>query len=563
MEDSIVLSAEQEDAVSAMMSGRNVFLTGEAGTGKSTVVREFRRRCGDECIVLAPTGIAALNAGGSTIHSFFMLPTGLMTVDSVGAFSSWSRIKVIHEARAIIIDEISMVRSDVLSAIDIRLRQAAGGENKRMPFGGKQIIVVGDFFQLPPVVKTLEEAMYMIKRLGGVFAFQSDLWVAAQFKCICLKTVHRQSGDARFLAVLNALRHGRFEAAASVLNESCDKPWTSPLPPVCLCTTNRDAETVNRYACGKIGGAARHFIATVKDVFQESDFPTDADLQLVVGARVMLLCNKRTKEGDLEYVNGDMGVVTGFSDGNGIDAVKVRLDKGVEVLVDSYVWKNLSYVSSEDPKTHRQTVRRVEIGSFEQIPLRLAYAVTIHKSQGLSLDGVYLRLGSGCFSHGQLYTALSRCRTLAGLRLDRPVHKEDLIVAAPVMDFYASPAMTAHGCKSKPSDTMPYYEEAMEYYLKKISPETEQKPLAQQVEFSFDSRIMSHPDIDRLLELEREAALNKYDALALEPILRDLKTGQGVTDGQLLRIGRIIRKYGTGEPIDYIPPDQKLSFIAL
>ena len=125
MEDSIVLSAEQEDALSAMMSGRNVFLTGEAGTGKSTVVREFRRRCGDECVVLAPTGIAALNAGGSTIHSFFMLPTGLMTVDSVGAFSSWSRIQVIHEAGAIIIDEISMVRSDVLSAIDIRLRQAA------------------------------------------------------------------------------------------------------------------------------------------------------------------------------------------------------------------------------------------------------------------------------------------------------------------------------------------------------------------------------------------------------------------------------------------------------
>ncbi len=168
MTDEIVLTVEQECAVAAMLSGRNVLLTGEAGTGKSTVVREFCRRCAGECVILAPTGIAALNAGGSTIHSFFLLRPGLMTVDSVGTFGRGSRIQVLRSAKTVIIDEVSMVRSDLLSAVDIRLRQVAGGAKRLMPFGGKQVVLVGDFFQLPPVVRTEEERDYLDARLGRI-----------------------------------------------------------------------------------------------------------------------------------------------------------------------------------------------------------------------------------------------------------------------------------------------------------------------------------------------------------------------------------------------------------
>lgn len=554
MSDQIALTVEQEEAVAAMLSGRNVFLTGEAGTGKSTVVREFCRRRAGECVILAPTGIAALNAGGSTIHSFFLLRPGLMTVDSVGSFGSGSRIQVLRSAKTVIIDEASMVRSDLLSAVDIRLRQVAGGAKRLMPFGGKQVVLVGDFFQLPPVVRTEEERDYLDARLGGAFAFQADLWVAAQFACVCLKTVHRQGGDARFLAVLNALRHGRFEAAASVLNETCCRAWTQVLPPVCLCMTNRDADTVNRSACKRIGGTSRHFAAVVKDRFPESDFPTDADLELVVGARVMLLCNRRTKEGELEFANGDMGVVTGF-EGDGADAaVRVRLDKGGEFTVETYEWKNLSYVLEEDPKTHCRVLRQCEVGSFEQIPLRLAYAVTVHKAQGLSLDRVYLRLGNGCFSHGQLYTALSRCRSLSGLRLDRPVRPEDLIIDDSVMNFYSSGAANVSAGDSVISsgkfETPPFYEEAMRYYLRQIDPAFEPVASVHQFELSFESRVKGHPDLESLAMAARNPGFNKYDAPVLDPILRDYRLGNGVTESQLAVVSRLIRKYVRGNAHD-------------
>ena len=562
-ESAIKLTEEQEYAVSVMMSGRNVFLTGEAGTGKSTVLQEFRRRCDRPCVVLAPTGIAAINAGGTTIHSFFQLRPGLLTPDTIEPFTSGSRAQVIREARTIVIDEVSMVRSDLLSAIDIRLRALTGGPKRQMPFGGKQIVLVGDFFQLPPVVKPGIESDYLNQRLGGSFAFQTDLWAAAQFSCVFLRQVHRQGGDARFMAVLNDLRNGKFAEAAEVLNGLCLRERQRKVPPVCLCTTNREAREVNVRAsvCGN--GASRTFNAVVKGQFPEGNYPTELSLEVRVGNRVMLLCNCRKKDGEFDYVNGDLGVVTRFV-GEGDDAaVVLRLDSGREVTVESNEWKSFSYVSAEDPVSHKRVVRQHEVGSFTQMPLRLAYAVTIHKSQGLSLDSVDLNLGCGCFSHGQLYTALSRCRSLAGLRIDRAVRPEDLIIDQAVIDFYAemvgrdlrarrNAKKTQNSLEdrcgpprtSDPTDPPPYYEEAMQYYLHQLDPHyAPDAGSVRQFEFCFDQRVYAHPDLEKLKVVYRSCGFNKYDAPALNPIAESYCFGNGVTETELVRVSRIIAKY--------------------
>ncbi len=445
------LTDEQREALDAMIAGRNVFLTGEAGTGKSTVLREFRERCDRPCVVLAPTGVAAINAGGATIHSFFQFKPGLLTDETIEEISNPKKRALVRAAKIVVIDEISMVRSDLFAAIDYRLRELAVGANARKPFGGKQMILVGDFFQLPPVVKTETEAEWLDKALGGVYAFRTGLWRRAGFQCVFLKTVHRQMGDSRFLAVLNAIRHGDLEgktipdgeggalSAAETLNRECLGARPDGRA-VSLCTTNREAQTINAVARARLQEKGAKFDAVVTGKFRESDYPTEAELELAPGARVMLLCNKRSPDGDFLYVNGDMGCVTALGGDDGDEAVPwvaIRLDRtGEEVRVGCNEWKNYEYALEKDPISGRTALRQNEVGKFVQMPVRLAYAITVHKSQGLSLDRVDLRLGSGCFSHGQLYTALSRCRSLEGLAIDRAVFAEDLIVDPEVVEFY-------------------------------------------------------------------------------------------------------------------------------
>ena len=431
-----------------MLSGKNVFLTGEAGTGKSTILREFREKCTRECVFLAPTGIAAINVGGATLHSFFQLKPGLLTPDSLEEIGSKSRRALIRKVKTIVIDEISMVRSDVFDAIDRRLRSLARGGNGLRPFGGKQMILVGDFFQLPPVVKSKTEDTYLRKELGGYYAFQTPLWKRAEFHCVFLKTVHRQQNDNLFLSILNHLRHGELERR-DILPEGTTEPLNvlealtrlcvgqPPLDPepVYLCTTNREAQTMNALQKNRLDGEEFSFNAVVRGKFPERDYPTPALLELKLGARVMTLNNKRTPDGAFEYVNGEIGVIEAI-DGSFPPTVSVRLDNGKVVSIQSSQWSNCEYVLETDRQSGKEVIRQREVGTFVQLPLKLAYAITVHKSQGLSLERVALKLGNGCFSHGQLYTALSRCRSIRNLRIDRQVYVEDVIIDQEVIDFY-------------------------------------------------------------------------------------------------------------------------------
>lgn len=598
----IQLNNEQQKALDAMMSGRNVFLTGEAGTGKSTVLREFLERCDRPCAVLAPTGVAAINIGGTTIHSFLMLKPGLMTEDSIEEIGSGKKRAAIRAAKTLVIDEISMVRSDVFAAIDIRLRSLARGGNREKPFGGKQMIFVGDFFQLPPVVKTETESDYLSSNLGGEYAFQTDIWDDAAPKCIFLRTIHRQKNDSRFLSVLNCIRNGELEAksiededgemlsAIEMLNRHCLGRTDMACPPVCLCTTNREANVINSVARAKLAGEGTKFNAVVTGKFPESDYPTEAQLELMPGARVMLLCNKRLPDGEFEFVNGDMGVVTAVSSLNEIAPwIRIKLDRGSVSTVTCYEWKNYGYELEEDQIGGKMVLRQKEIGKFVQLPVRLAYAITIHKSQGLTFDAVDLKLGSGCFTHGQLYTALSRCRSIAGLRLDRTIMKEDLILDKCVVSFYKGLDAPKGRKQAVTLKIPPEFEQAMREYLAKLhagggadvmpphslepSEDNPQEPIADPGSAASNptpavplpkpaqvmDRVESHPDIRKLMTVygnqtgaeKSEGAtkrlngigFNKFDAPVLTEIAEDYARQGWITREQLRDVSRRIQKY--------------------
>lgn len=437
------LSKDQKHALDMMLRGENVIITGEAGVGKTAVISEFREVTKKNVIVVAPTGVAALNAKGQTINSFFMLPPGLLIPDQLDPIPWKRKLNVIRQVDTIIIDEISMVRSDMLAAIDQRCREAAVRGNRFKPFGGKQVILCGDFFQLSPIVGDKIEDDWLHENMGGEYAFETKLWKMAGFKPAVLSTQFRQKDDAEFLSILNAIRHGDIESEAGKalldkLNAECAKPKRFEHEPIRLCTTNREVQAVNNAARAKVNNPFFHFKAVVSGKFDQSNYPTEELLSLKVGVRVMILVNKhQPKDGGFIYVNGDVGTIIDIKQGGIENRVLVQLDSGKTVSVGLHEWANTKYVLDKDVISGKKVIRQETIGTFMQLPLRLAYAMTIHKSQGMTLERVDLRLGGGCFAHGQLYTALSRCKSLDGLMLERPITSDDLILDDRVVDFYA------------------------------------------------------------------------------------------------------------------------------
>ena len=388
----------------------NLFLTGRAGTGKTTMLRKFLAGAGEKAIVLAPTGVAAMNAGGQTIHSFFKFPPRLIEPTDIKRLRSTRLVKAID---TMIIDEISMVRSDMLDAIDksLKLNRAS-----KRPFGGVRMILSGDLHQLPPVVSG-QEAPILRERYGGSYFFNAPAFKDAEFSLLALKHVFRQA-EPRFLALLGALRTGRVtpndEAVLRGLVSTRSAVEASETH-VVLTPNNANAYRINQARLEGLNTRSQTFEADVQGQVDEKAYPTEADLELKEGARVMLI--KNDPEG--RWVNGTLATVAGFSG----TRVIVEIDDHV-YEIEPTAWEKYRY--ELDPET--KTVKREVVGTFKQMPLRLAYAVTIHKAQGLTLDKVFIDFDSGMFAHGQAYVAFSRARSLDGLSISRELRPRDLVL---------------------------------------------------------------------------------------------------------------------------------------
>lgn len=406
-------------------TGTNLFLTGKAGTGKTTFLKKLQESSRKRIVVVAPTGIAAINAGGVTIHSFFQLDFN-NTPDSFTKrrFDRFSKAKLnlIKSFDLLVIDEISMVRADLLDRIDEVLRRH---RNPRRPFGGVQLLMIGDLHQLPPVV-TDADAESIRGRYASPYFFESDALRRAGFRTIELTKVYRQN-DEHFIGLLNAIRTNRAgERELAELNTCVGKRFPKERKTVRLVTHNRQARDINEDELALLGGDSRTFTAAVEGKFPESFYPGEEALVLKKGAQVMFIKNDLMKH---EWYNGLLGVVTDL----GESLIKVRTTDDRDIIVRQEEWVNNSYKLDEE----NGEVKEVREGAFRQYPLRLAWAITIHKSQGLTFDTAVID-ATNAFAHGQTYVALSRCRTLEGLSLERPLTPASIITDRVVESFMAS-----------------------------------------------------------------------------------------------------------------------------
>ena len=427
---------DQARAVDLIQRGHNVFLTGRAGSGKSTVVNWLRDFGPEGTVFLAPTGLAALNIGGSTIHSFLSLPPTYLPPGYVPPHMSSAQAEVLSAVRTIVIDEISMVRSDVLDAVESTLRQYPLPGCEGRPFGGRQVVAVGDFFQLPPVISSPDEQALLDELHGGGYAFESRSWRAAAFEPVVLGTVHRQAGDLTYLQLLDGLRtagHGLGDGGLERIVEHFNHLVPTGIvsgAAVHLCTTRREAYLINHQRDEYLGGGAMPSVAVVTGRFDLDSCPAEETLRFRIGSRVMLLCNTP------DYANGDTGVVVSVSIQDDRWIVDIVLDDGRYVQATPNVWSDFDYTVLMDSDGNCPMLLRQWVGSLQQLPFKLAYAMTIHKAQGITLDRVHVRLGRGTFAHGQLYTALSRCRSLSSLSMERPLRIEDVLVDQEVVRFH-------------------------------------------------------------------------------------------------------------------------------
>ena len=397
----------------------HLFVTGRAGTGKSTLLRALRDHIVDEAVVLAPTGLAAVNVGGQTIHSFFGFPPRLIRSDDIKRSRNG---RVMRKLKLIIIDEVSMVRSDIMWAIDQSLRVNRG--RPREAFGGVRLLLFGDLHQLPPVVQG-DVAEHLESEFGGPFFFQvPSLDEGAGVSLLELEQVYRQSEEA-FLYVLNRIRDGdATEEDLEVLNER-----THPIrtlgegdPYVILTPTNAAAQRINMAYLDALSTTERRYEAGITGEYADSAHPTDASLLLKEGAKVILLRN----DADRRWVNGSIARVARLDD----KRVWIELE-GKTHEIEPVSWEARRYAFDQASEKIVENIT----GTFRQFPLRLAWALTIHKSQGLTLDKVYIDLGRGTFAHGQAYVALSRCRTLEGLALARPLRPSDILFDRSAMGY--------------------------------------------------------------------------------------------------------------------------------
>lgn len=413
---------------------RSLFLTGKAGTGKSTFLRYISQTTKKKHVILAPTGIAAINVGGSTLHSFFKLPFypllpndnrySVRNLRKTLKYNS-EKIKLIKEVELIIIDEISMVRADIIDFIDKILRVYA--QNMRVPFGGKQLLLVGDMYQLEPVLKEDERALLQ-PFYPSKFFFDAHVFREMQLVCIELQKVYRQS-DPLFISILDHIRTSNAtQADLSILNQrvGSNNDEAADALAITLSTHRDTVDYINQQHLQQLPGQPTVFYGIIEGEFPENNLPTPMKLEIKTGAQVLFVKNDREKR----WVNGTLGTVIGMGDeSDGL--IYVRTEQGEDVDVEQEIWSNVRYTYNEK----EQKIEEEEIGNFRQFPIRLAWAITIHKSQGLTFNQVNIDLSGGVFAGGQTYVALSRCRSLEGINLEAPIKKENIFISPAIKSF--------------------------------------------------------------------------------------------------------------------------------
>jgi len=419
----VALTTHQTEVLQEMDNSLDhLFITGRAGTGKTTLLQEFVHTTEKKVAVCAPTGVAALAVGGQTIHSLLRLPLGIVGERELG-FIPRESLAVLANLDALVIDEVSMVSADVLDGIDRRLRQAKRKRN--IPFGGIQLIMFGDPYQLAPVVSGGAEKAYYRDHYASPWFFDAKVWSSTEMSIHELDTIHRQA-DSEFRSVLNALREGKITAdMGRMLNE---KGLREPEDPelIVLTTTNQSVTSLNKRALERLPGTAKIAHADIEGDFgSTASYPADEELVLKPGARVMFLRNDTQGPEGPRYVNGTLGTVIKVTNN-----VHVDID-GDSVEVEPVTWEKIRYEYAPETKTISHDV----VAEFTQFPLRLAWAVTIHKAQGKTLDAAVIDLGSRAFAPGQTYVAFSRLTSLEGLYLKRPLTPADIIVDQDVVRF--------------------------------------------------------------------------------------------------------------------------------
>lgn len=405
--------------------GKNVFITGRAGTGKSTLLQLFKNTTKKNVVVLAPTGVAALNVGGMTIHSFFKFPAKPIAPSDIKPLKN---PKLYKSIQTIVIDEISMVRADLLDNIDTFLRV---NRKNPLPFGGVQMIFFGDLFQLPPVIGSDAEQTLISTLYGTPYFFAAHVFqLGFELEKIELRKIYRQS-HRHFMRLLEAIRLNQIDRDdLDELNQRYFPYFQSDQNYITLSARNSTVDEINSKALDTLPTEAKLYHATVNGTFDAKLFPTEAVLKLKVGAQVMFIKN----DPDGRFVNGTIGKVTQLKE----SAVSVSIQDGNNgnsqvIDVESFKWEIQEYtVKAEDPEKISSEV----LGSFIQFPLKLAWAITIHKSQGKTFDKVIIDFGRGAFEHGQAYVAFSRCRTLDGIVLRKQLQPKDIITDERVIDYH-------------------------------------------------------------------------------------------------------------------------------
>ncbi|MFB6181690.1 MAG: AAA family ATPase [Candidatus Magasanikbacteria bacterium] len=425
--ENIEINQDFEQALDLIDKGESVFITGRAGTGKSTLLQYFRVHTDKEIAVLAPTGIAAVNIGGITIHSLFGFGADITVEKVKREFQNSHRRELFEQLDAIVIDEISMVRADLMDCIDTFLRQ--NGPNPLEPFGGIQMIFFGDMYQLPPVVKSEEKEIFE-QRYDSPYFFDSDSFRQSEFKMVELEKIYRQQ-DQDFIEILNAVRNKEItDQQLEQLNKQV-KPEFDPEHSemyVHITPTNSKVDKINEERLAKLDTAKYTFQGDISGEFKQTALPTRENLELKIDSQIMLV-NNDTKG---RWVNGTIGTILDVNQKNDEeDEIVVKTEHGKEVTVTPYTWEmhELEYDENKDELTPKTK------GKFTQYPIKLAWAVTIHKSQGKTFDKVVLDTDKGTFAHGQAYVALSRATSLEGLVLKKPIKKKHIWSDWRVADF--------------------------------------------------------------------------------------------------------------------------------